>query len=41
MRILGLSYQMKLDKDKLHQDMGIKHSDFKALAIDIYVFKQL
>ena len=37
MRILGPSYQMKLDKDKLHEDMGIKHSDFTALAIDIYM----
>jgi hypothetical protein len=41
MRILGPSYQMKLDKDKLHEDMGIKHSDFKALSKNLYFFKQL
>ena len=41
MRILGLSHQMKLNNNKLHQDMGIQHSDFKALSKDIYFFKQL
>jgi hypothetical protein len=41
MRILGPSHQMKLDNDKLHQAMGIRHSDFRALSKDIYVLKQL
>ena len=41
MRILGLSHQMKLNNDKLHQDMGIKRSDVRALSKNLYVFKQL
>jgi len=41
MRILGPSHQMKLDNDKLHQVMVIKHFDVSALSKDIYVFKQL
>ena len=41
MRILGPSHQMKLDNEKLHQVMVIKHVDVSPLSKDIYVFKQL
>jgi|MDSW01.2.fsa_nt_gb hypothetical protein len=41
MRILGLSHQMKLHDDKLHQGMVIKRSDVRGLSKGIYVFKQL